>query len=151
MSLGSIQDTAVVLALSDAALARLCISATAIPERGRRRWLRRVARELEGYRPSAVALRVRKTRARRRQGQASYRVTLDAVDLEELLLSSGVLLPEQTDNHNAVEAALASFLQLRIADHRNGLPTDTGVYDKVRLRLVLSALRRKLRNGAPQR
>jgi hypothetical protein len=140
-----------VLALSDGALAQLFVSATAIPERGRRRWLQRVARELEGHQPTPLALRVRKSRARQRKGKASYRVTLDAVDLEEMLLSSGFLLPEHVDTHSEVEAALASFLQLRIADHRNQLPSEAGVYDSVRVRLVLSALRRKLRNAAQKR
>jgi len=115
------------------------------------RWLQRLARELEGRAPSATARRLRKFQARRRNGQACYRVVQDQVDLEELLLASGTLAPSDRDDHRQVEAALARFLSLCIADHRNAFQSDREIYDRVRVGLCLSALRRKVSDGPPKR
>jgi len=141
-----------VIALDDQALARLAIAATRVPERGRRRWLRRIARELEGHRPSAVALRVRKFRTRQRNGERVYRVVVDQVGLEELLIVAQTLSPSARDDHTAVEAALKRLLSILIVDHHgNAFPPGRGMYDTVRVGLCLSALRRKVSDGPPKR
>ena len=138
------------LALDDGALARLCISATRLAPDKRSRWLQRMARKLE-HPPSATALRLRKFQARRRNGQACYRIVQDCVDLEELLLAAGTLSPLERDDHAAVERALARFLSLCILDHRNAFQSDREIYDTVRIGLCLSALRRKVSDGPPKR
>jgi hypothetical protein len=140
-----------VLALDDGALARLFIGATRIAPHQRNRWLQRVAKELEGHPPSPTARRLRKFQARRHNGQACYRIVSDQVDLEELLLASGTLAPADRDDHSKVEAALARFLSLCIADHRNAFQPGRGIYDTVRVGLCLSALRRKVSDGPPKR
>jgi hypothetical protein len=139
------------LALTDEALARIALGATRIAPEQRHRWLKRVAKELEGHRPSPTARRLRKFQARRHNGQACYRVVQDCVDLEELLLASGTLAPADRDDHGKVEAALSRFLSLCIADHRNTFQPDREIYDRVRVGLCLSALRRKVSDGPPKR
>jgi hypothetical protein len=138
------------LALDDAALARLAIGATRIAPHQRSRWLQRVARELEGHTPSPTARRLRKFHARQRNGQRVYRVIEDQIDVEEMLLAAGVLAPRDRDNHAAVEAALARFLHILISDHHgNAFPPGRGIYD-IRVGLCLSALRRKVPDGPPK-
>jgi hypothetical protein len=139
-----------VLALTDESLARLAIAASAIPERGRRLWLRRVARELEGHRPSAAALRVRKFRTRQRNGERVYRVAVDQIGLEELLIAAQTLSPSARDDHTAVEAALKRLLSILIVDHHgSAFPSDEGICGRVRIGLCL--LRRKISDGPPKR
>jgi hypothetical protein len=60
-------------------------------------------------------------RARQRNGLSVYRLTLNQVDVEELLIASATLAPADRDDHAAVEAALSRFLNLLIQDHRNAL------------------------------
>ena len=140
------------LALDDGAWARLCIAATAVAPRQRNRWLQRVAKELEGHPPSPTARRLRQYQARRRRGEACYRITQDCVNLEELLLASGTLAPADRDDHSKVEAALSRFIGVCIADyHRNAFQSDREIYDTVRVGLCLSALRRKVSDGPPKR
>ena len=67
------------LALDDQALAHLFISATAVSQRQRARWVRSVARELEGQAPTAGAQRSRKFRRRQHSGLAVYRTIHDRV------------------------------------------------------------------------
>src|SRR5215831_6097350 len=131
------------IALSDIGLAYLVAAANRIAPEQRGRWLQRMARKLE-HPPSATALRLRKFQARRRNGQACYRVVQDQVDLEELLLMAGILASADRDDHSKVEAALALFLRLCIADHRNAFQSDREICDTVRVGLCLSALRRKV-------
>ena len=138
------------LALTDEAWARIAIGATRIAPDQRSRWLQRVAKELEGHRPSPTARRLRRYQARRHHGQACYRIVQDCVDLEELLLAAGVLSPQDRDNHAAVEQALGRFLALCVLDHRNAFQSDREIYDTVRVGLCLSALRKGF-DGSPKR
>jgi hypothetical protein len=48
-------------------------------------------------------------------------LTLDQVDVEELLIAARTLAPADRDDHAAVEAALQRFIILLIQDHRNAL------------------------------
>jgi hypothetical protein len=117
-----------VLAFTDAAIARVFISATAIAPQTRGRWLQDLARALEGGKRRVAngpdvqrGARLRAFRQRQRLGQSIYRLTLDAVDLEELLIASRTLRPEDRDTHSKVELALTKFLELLIADHNAAL------------------------------
>ena len=139
------------LALTDAGLAYLVLAASRIAPQKRSRWLQRVAKELEGHRPSPTARRLRRYQARRHHGQACYRIVQDCVDLEELLLAAGTLSPLERDDHAAVERALVRFLSLCILDHRNAFQSDREIYDTVRVGLCLSALRREVSDGPPKR
>ena len=139
------------LALTDEAWARIAIGATRIAPDQRSRWLQRVAKELEGHRPSPTARRLRRFQARRHHGQACYRIVQDCVDLEELLLAAGTLAPADRDDHSKVEAALSRFLSLCILDHRNAFQSDREIYDTVRVGLCLSVLRGKGSDGPPKR
>jgi hypothetical protein len=69
--------------------------------------------------------RLRDYRERKRNGIAVYRVVLDEVNLEELLIAARTLTQEDCDNldkrqaHMAVESALTKFIELLISDHHN--------------------------------
>src|SRR5262249_1146687 len=138
------------LALTDVGLALLVAAANRVAQHRRGRWLKSIAAELEGHPPSPTARRLRRYQARRRNGQACYRLTLDEIDIEELLLASGTLAPADRDDHAAVERALARFLSLCILDHRNAFQSDREIYDTVRVGLCLSALRKGF-DGSPKR
>jgi len=135
------------LALTDEAFARLCIGATRIAPHQRGRWLRKIAAEVEDP-PSPTARRLRKYQARRKRGLRCYRLTLDEIDTEEMLLGSGTLAPADRDDHGKVEAALARFLALCIADHRNTFQSDEEIRHSIRTELRLFALRRS--DGPPK-
>jgi hypothetical protein len=96
-----------VLALDDAALARLVIAATRIRPNHRARWLRRIARAVD---PSPNALRLRRARQRQNNGTATYRLALNQVPIEELLVRERLLAPGQEYTRAQVEAALTTFL-----------------------------------------
>ena len=138
------------IGLSDVGLAYLVLAVGRVAPRKRNRWLQRTARELE-HPPSATARRLRRYQARRRNGQACYRIVQDCVDLEELLLAAGTLAPADRDDHGKVESALAGFIRICILDHRNAFQSDREIYDRVRVGLCLSALRRKVSDGPPKR
>jgi hypothetical protein len=65
--------------------------------------------------------RLRAFRQRQRLGQSIYRLTLDAVNLEELLIAARTLRSEDRDTHSKVELALTKFIELMIADHNAAL------------------------------
>jgi hypothetical protein len=136
-----------VLGFSDIGLAYLAIAASAVEPSRRSRWLKQLALELEGHPPTPNARRVRRHRARTRNGQRVYRIVMDQVDLEELLLASRTLAPNARDDHAAVERALERLLSILIADHPgNAFPPGREIYD-IRVGLCLSALRREVSGG----
>ena len=116
----------------------------------RGRWLKKLAREFEGYTPSPTARRLRRLQARRHHGQKCYRLTLYEIEVEQLLQAAGTLAPGDPD-HAAVERALERFISLCILDHRNAFQPDREIYDTVRVKLCLSALRGKVSGGPPKR
>jgi hypothetical protein len=77
-----------------------------------------------------------------------YRLTLDEIDTEEMLLASGLLAPADRDDHSAVERALSRFLSLCTSD-RNAFQHDEEIYANVRTELRWSALR-KVSDGPPK-
>jgi hypothetical protein len=139
------------IALSDTGLGYLVIAAGRIAPSHRGRWLKSIARELEGHQPSRNAYRLRKFQSRRHNGEKCFRLTLNEVDVEELLLASGTLAPSDRDDARAVERALERFISLCILDHRNAFQSDREICNTVRVGLCLSALRRKVSDGPPKR
>ena len=65
--------------------------------------------------------RLRAFRQRQRLGQSIFRLTLDRVDIEELLIAARTLRSEDRDTHSKVELALTKFIELMIADHNAAL------------------------------
>jgi hypothetical protein len=57
------------------------------------------------------ALRMRRSRTRRRTGRRVYRVEADEVALETVLSDLGHLRPDDADDPHAVEAALERLLE----------------------------------------
>jgi len=139
------------IALTDVGLGLLVAAANRVVRHRRGRWLKSIAAELEGHRPSPTARRLRRFQARRHHGQACYRIVSDQVDLEELLLASGTLAPADRDDHGKVEAALSRFLSRCIADHRNAFQSDREIYDTVRAELGLTALQKALPHVSKKR
>ena len=72
-----------------------------------------------------AAARMRRTRARRALGLASYRIEVDAVGIEELLISEGCLAAWDADNPRSVEAALSTYLANCVA--RNAAAESEGL------------------------
>lgn len=106
------RDNVLMLALDDAAFARLCIAATAVPPKRRRSWLKRLARHVDGSRQARY-------RQRRDEGVITVPVRLDPQDGEMFLRSIGVYV-RNTDRATlgaAFEAMLSLWLEgsLRVA------------------------------------
>ena len=102
------------LALDDAALAHLVISAGAVPNDQRARWLRRIARRLEGRpvpAPSAATTRQRHHRARRQRGEIVLRVYVNETDLAAALAGSGALPAVSNDDRRRLEEAVSELLR----------------------------------------
>jgi hypothetical protein len=128
------------LALTDEAWARIAIGATRVAPQHRSRWLKKVARELEGLSPNAR--RLRQYQRRRKNGQKCYRLTLDEVEVEQLLQAAGMLAGDP--DHAAVERALERFLGVC---HRNAFQPDAEICASVKTELALTALERALSDG----
>jgi hypothetical protein len=95
------------LILDDAALARLCIAATAMPANQRGRWLINVAAEFEGKQPTAAAVRKRRQRKRdKRGGKTAFKTFHDEAVLIFALEHFGELPPGEQHTHAAIQAAL---------------------------------------------
>jgi hypothetical protein len=102
------------LALDDAALARLCIAATAIAPQERGRWLKRVALKLEPKARTPAATRQARVRQRRKVGQHVYRLELRDLAVEgliEMMLATGRLTERDALDHARVELELARLLE----------------------------------------
>lgn len=66
-----------------------------------------------------AAARMRRSRARRREGRRVFRIEADEVELETALQSHGYLSPLE-DDPRAIEQALAALLQTFLRVTRNG-------------------------------
>ncbi|HMF28579.1 MAG TPA: hypothetical protein VKE42_07390 [Candidatus Cybelea sp.] len=108
------------LALTDAALARLAIAATGIDPRRRRQWLREVAAKLdpasEARAPSPDArrrARVRQARWRARQpdGLSYYRFPLARDRLAEAMIASGRLSEDASRRRSEIERELRAVVE----------------------------------------
>ena len=118
------------LALDDAALARLVIAATAVPADQRGRWLRSLARKLEPqdalpkigfpknpiYQPSpkqrAGAARTRLCRKRQKDGYSVLDVCVNFNSTSGALFAAGLLQEEEIDDPAAVRRALEKIIAL---------------------------------------
>jgi hypothetical protein len=75
-----------VLALTDQALAHLCIAASAIPPRRRDKWLRKIARQVDPPRQT------RYYRRRHHMGMVCVRPEVDPDALAALLCAAGIFV-----------------------------------------------------------
>jgi hypothetical protein len=129
-------DDAIMLALDDIALARVFISATAVPRPQRGKWLERVAQRLD---PGPGAIHTRRWRQRERNGQVLLRVVADEAELAVALTDAGLLDPLKADDRGAlagaVERLLARFCEVS--------PPAGANLDRLRISLCLSALQPK--------
>jgi hypothetical protein len=115
------------LAFDDQSLARLCISATAVPRHKRRRWLHALAQKLDPpHDIIARRARSRRARERRRNGVSVYTLPLSDRAVEGLitqLITTERLNEADASDRLRFEAALASELICcgRISLHRCAL------------------------------
>jgi hypothetical protein len=93
------------LALDDAALARLAIGATRVRASERGRWLQRVARKLDP--PPKPLTRQGRWRQRQRAGCAIFKLELHVAPVIEALIRSGMLSETEALQHHLVETAIA--------------------------------------------
>jgi len=111
------------LALTDSALARLCIGSTRIDPRRRGRWLRDIAAKLDppinvnsrehGERTPA-ARRQARVRQRRKNGIRIHRLPLRDICVEgliEMMLATGRLAEPETFDDQRIDAELARLLE----------------------------------------
>ena len=99
------------LALTDAALARICIGATRVDPRYRGRWLRDIAVKLDP--PRAVIRsreRSRRARMRKKNGKAVLRIEVDHDPLLLALIESGRMSEADTTDLRRVEAVVGKML-----------------------------------------
>ena len=103
------------LAFDDAALAQLVIAAGRVPPEQRGRWLRGLAKRIEKDSPNSHSKKSRAViqsdyRKRKRAGLMLLDVLVDEVAVPEALVQAGLLSPDQTDDSEAVAAAVAQML-----------------------------------------
>jgi hypothetical protein len=103
------------LALDDAALARLAIAASAVPRGQRRRWLRELGDVLDGdHKRQRHARRMRRHRARQAAGQRCYRIVIEDRVMENVidgLVAYGRLSDAETARREAVGMALVGLVE----------------------------------------
>jgi hypothetical protein len=110
------------LALTDSALARLCIAATRVRHGRRRQWLQEIAARIDP--PAAhspAARRQARVRARRRNGVHIYRLEVSDRAAEGLILKfilAGRLTETQALEHQNIESAMAALLEEEGQRHR---------------------------------
>jgi hypothetical protein len=99
------------LALTDAAFARLCIRATAVPQRARSSWLRQLARTIE--KRAGTRKRVASHRARERNGVRLHKLPIPNVVMEDLidaLVAAERLTEADALRDELVDAALVTLM-----------------------------------------
>jgi hypothetical protein len=139
-----------VLALDDGALARLVIAASAIPPRRRKQWLRQLARQAEPPPCSPGARYTAAWRRREKAGRFLLRLEMDEAALVVGLVDCGVLDPLKADDRGAItEAAQRALVQF--CDGGETSRQEQRIYDTLKVGLVLSALKRKLRDPSRRR
>jgi hypothetical protein len=95
------------LQFNDESLARLIRATAKISHRKRGRFLRRLAHDWD---PSPNALRLRKARQRQNHGVKYFRLVLNELAVEELLIREQRLLPGRDYSRAEVESQLARFI-----------------------------------------
>jgi hypothetical protein len=104
-----------VIGFSDTGLAYLFLAASRVPQRSRARWLRRLARDLDPSSPTPNGQACRDARARQRNGISFFRIPVNRVDLEEMLIREGLIRAGVDHSHADVEAALQHFITTLIS------------------------------------
>jgi hypothetical protein len=103
------------LALDDAALARLCIAASAIAPEQRERWLRELAEKLDPpVVRSPATIRQRRLRARRKNHQHVYKLVVSDRAIENLivqLILGGKLSEREALQPRNITRALENLLE----------------------------------------
>jgi polyhydroxyalkanoate synthesis regulator phasin len=106
------------LALTDAAFARLAIAATAIAPEQRERWLQEIAEKLDppvvADNRSPAARRQARVRARRKNGMHHYGLWLSDLAVEGIvtqMVTTGQLSAAEADDPRYIEAMLARLLE----------------------------------------
>lgn len=131
------------IALDDAALGQVFISATAVPTARRHHWLAGVAKRLERGPPSRSARYVARHRQRVRDGLAVLQVEVDEALLSMTLIDLGLLHVNAGDDR----AALAKAAGRALNELCNVLQPESVIRDSVRLRLILTDLNRRSPRG----
>ena len=99
------------LALTDAALARLVRGAREVPRRSRRRWLAGIAAKLDPPRSIIRSReRSRRARVRKKNGKAVLRVEVHHDPLLLALIESGRMSEAETADLRRVEAVVGKML-----------------------------------------
>lgn len=103
------------LALDDQAFALVCIAAGRVPAEDRGRWLEDLADKLARKKRSRAEIQ-RTYRKRKRAGLMLLNVLVDDVAVPEALVQAGLLAPTQTDNSEAVAAAIEQMLSTIVSE-----------------------------------
>jgi hypothetical protein len=101
------------LALTDTALARLCIGATAVPHDRRWRWLRDIADRFDPPPPRILARRERSRRRRKRchNGDAVFPLVANRDAVLLALIESRKLSEQEALDRRRVNTALSKMLR----------------------------------------
>jgi hypothetical protein len=103
------------LALDDAALARLVIAASAVPHGKRRRWLRELAQDLDGDpERRRRAKSMHRYRQRQAKGERCYRVVVSDRGMEDVIsgfVRVGRLSEAESLQLEALERALGTLIE----------------------------------------
>ena len=97
------------IALDDAALARLCIAAGRVPWEEREQWMERIAGKLE---PSADARRARAYRRRAASGRVVLPIAVDHAAVVNAAIASGLITEAAALDKRNLAAALAEQLDV---------------------------------------
>jgi hypothetical protein len=134
------------LALTDQALARIALAASAVALEERGSWLQDLSRRLDP--PPVVspgARYTRRWRARGRNGEVLLRVTVDEAAFAVAAVQHGLLSPELADDRTALTAAAEKALA-RFSDGETSL-RGPGIGDKLSDELVAAVQRREHAEG----
>jgi len=138
----SAHTTDAVLAFTDESLALVCIGATAVPRQRRRQWLRELARKVEPPACSPGARYTAAWRRRERTGRIQLKLEVDEAETVVGLVDCNLLDPLRADDRGAINDAARQALAIFLAGETSR--QEQRIYDTMRIKLVLSALKRKL-------
>ena len=129
------------LALSDGALACVCVAATAVAPAARAAWLKELAARLErpADPPTAGSGYTRRWRARQRNGQILLRVVVDEAAVAVAAVEHGLLNPLHADDRAALAAAAERALLL----FGESSPPEPAIRATVQTRLMAAIARKE--------
>jgi hypothetical protein len=124
-----------VLAFDDAAFAKLCIAATAVPRNRRRQWLRELANRVEPPPSSPGARYTAAWRRRGRTGRIQLKLEVDEAETVVGLVDCNLLDPLRAEDRGAITEAAQRALALYLAGE--GSRHDERLCDTLRAELGL--------------